>query len=99
MDSPLEMFLCLGSGLTRVDQGAKETPSAPARHLSSGRVASVHPIRVGELGRVLCRSLGELGDANFKLPIVFLAAPSADEAVPRLPEVQEVVVHLRRGLR
>lgn len=46
-----------------------------------------------------CRSLGELGDTSFKLPIVFLAAPSADEAVPRLPEVQEVVVHLRRGLR
>lgn len=76
--------MCLGTGLSRVNYGADEAPRAPARLLSCHRVTAVHPVRVGELGRVLCGSLGELCDTKFKLAVIFLARPSEGEAVPRL---------------
>ncbi|KAH7965004.1 hypothetical protein HPB49_002769 [Dermacentor silvarum] len=59
-------------------------------------VAAINPVGVSERGSVLGCFLSELCNPYFKLMVVLLLAPSADEAVPGLPEVQEVS---RRSVR
>ncbi|KAH7944991.1 hypothetical protein HPB49_004572 [Dermacentor silvarum] len=81
----LQMFLCFGSCLNWLDEGSKETPCVAAGNLSRGRV--VQPVGVGEFGRILGRSLGELGNSSFKFSVMFLASSAADEAATGFAEL------------